>query len=65
MTSKYEEILASPEETLPELLARLERVRSWGGAYSEIELSPFVQVILKRQCRAQRTPEPTSMAATV
>lgn len=54
MTLSYERIKEGRDEVLSEVLARLERVQSWGGAYSEIELSPYVEgLLVDREVRAE------------
>ncbi len=41
------------EQRLEELMEQVQRVRSWGGAYSEIELSPYVKALINQQSHAQ------------
>ena len=38
----------SAQEHLELLAKRLERIRSWGGAYSKIEFSPEVKMLMKQ-----------------
>lgn len=46
MTLTYDRVKEGRDEVLADVLARLARVQSWGGAYSEIELSPYVEGML-------------------
>ena len=39
----------SAQEHLELLAKRLEHIRGWGGAYSKIEFSPEIKMIMKRK----------------
>ena len=39
----------SAREHLELLAKRLERIRSWGGAYSKIEFSPEIKMIMRQE----------------
>ena len=51
MALSWEGIQDNQEQKM-ELLERLEKLRSWGGVYSEIELSPYVQALMNQQSHA-------------
>lgn len=43
----------SHQEYLEVLARRLNRIRSWGGSYGEIEFSPEIKAAIGQDCREQ------------